>query len=46
MYRVMGLRDHGVVGLRVYEAEALHVLMFICLWGYRYIEFSDFLRLG
>ena len=38
----MGLRDYGVIVLRVYGLKALHVLGHIWLWGYRYIEFSDF----
>ena len=46
----MELRDYGVIVLRDYRVEALHVLRLIWLWGYRYTEFSGclecFLRLG
>ena len=38
----MGLRDYGVIVLRGYEVKQLHVLGLIWLWGYRYIDFSDF----
>ena len=44
MYRVMGLRDYEAIVLRGYRVKVLHVLGHIWLWGYRYIEFSDFLK--
>ena len=44
MYRIMGLWDCGVIVLRDYGVKALHVSGLIWLWGYRYIEFSDFLK--
>ena len=40
----MGLRDYGVIMLKGYGVKALHVLGLIWLWGYTYIEFSDFLK--
>ena len=43
-YGVIGLRDYGVIVLRGYGFKALHFSGLIWLWGYRYIEFSDFLK--
>ena len=40
----MVLRNYGVTVLRGYEVKALHVSGLIWLWGYRYIEFSYFLK--
>ena len=40
----MGLRYYGVIVLRGYEVKALYVLGLIWLWGYRSIEFSEFLK--
>ena len=42
----MGLREYGFIVLTGYEVKALYVLGLIWLWGYSYIEFSDFLKLG
>ena len=42
MNRVMGFRDYEVLVSRGYGLQILHVLGLIWLWGYRYIEFSDF----
>ena len=42
----MGLRDYGIIVFKGYAVKALHVLGLISLWDCRYIEFSDFLRLG
>ena len=42
MHRVMTLRDYGFIVLKGYGVKELHVLWLICLWGFRYIEFSDF----
>ena len=39
----MGLRDYGVIVLRGYGVKALHVLEFVWLPAYRYIEFNHFL---
>ena len=43
-FRYTWLRGYGIRVLRSYEIEALHVLGHIWLWGYRCIEFSDFLK--
>ena len=40
----MGLRDYGFIVFKGNGVKALHVLGPICLWGYRYIEFSNFLK--
>ena len=40
----MGLRDYGVILLRGYGVKSLHFSGLICLWGYKYIEFSDYLK--
>ena len=40
----MGLRDCGVIVLRGYGVEVLHVSGLIWSWGYRYNEFSDFFK--
>ena len=48
--RFTGLWGYGIERLRSHSVKALHVLGLIWLWGYRYIEFSEFskcfLRLG
>ena len=40
----MGLRDNGVIMLKGYGVKALHVLGLIWLCGYKYNEFSEFLK--
>ena len=43
-YGVMGLRYYVVIVFKGYGVKALHVLGFFWSWGYRYIEFSNFLK--